>query len=57
MRGEASDAEWFGMEFVIAGRQVRLLTDMRVEVNNADFYDASVSMKLWAIRNVKMFKS
>lgn len=54
---ERTDAKFFGMEYVIAGRMVRQLTDIRIRECLAEsgssclpLPNTELSMKLWSIR-------
>lgn len=55
---EAHGARFFGTEYVIAGRMVRMITDLRIAAIHEEDWSATLplsntelSMKLWSIRN------
>ena len=43
---------WFGKDYLMAGRAVRMLTDLRTQVMERDEDTTSeAAMKLWSVRN------
>lgn len=49
---ERYGAHWHGMDYTLAGRAVRMLTDLRTQVMERDEDTTSeYAMKLWSVRN------